>query len=171
MGNIFTKRAGEEGAQTGESKMIDSNKIDTIIGPNSNIKGDLHSKGTLRIDGTVEGNITSESTIILGEKGVANATLTAQQVIVGGTVHGNVIAEDRLEILSTGKMYGDVETAPSRFIVAEGVIFEGRCTMRSANKGGKAKASAATLRETGEKDLPKVETKAADLRKSVPAGT
>ncbi len=168
MDNIFTKRAGEDGAKPGESKMIDSNKIDTIIGPNSNIKGDLHSKGTLRIDGTVEGNITSESTIILGEKGVANATLTAQQVIVGGTVHGNVIAEDRLEILSTGRMYGDVETAPSRFIVAEGVIFEGRCTMRSG-KGGKMKMQAPSL-DRADKDRPKVESKTEQPRKSVPAG-
>lgn len=172
MGNIFTKRPGEDGASTGETKMIDSNKIDTIIGPNSNIKGDLHSKGTLRIDGTVEGNITSDSTIILGEKGVANATLTAKQVIVGGTVHGNVIAEDRLEILSTGRMYGDVETAPSRFIVAEGVIFEGRCTMRGSDTKTKVPASSSGSSTTADVDaLPaKVEPVRPAGRKSVPAG-
>lgn len=169
MGNIFTKRAGEDSVGSGETSTIDANKIDTIVGPNSVIKGELHSKGTLRIDGTVEGNVTSDSTIILGEKGVANATLTAKQVIIGGTVNGNVVAQDRLEILSTGRMYGDVETGPSRFIVAEGVIFEGRCTMRADDKNVRQPRAKATLVET---KSPKESGKPAETAdaEAVPAG-
>lgn len=139
MGNIFTKRGTEDAApaqapQPQESPMIDSSKIDTIIGPNSLIKGDLHSKGTLRVDGTIEGKVSSDSTIILGEKGVAKATLTAKQVVIGGTVHGNIVAHDRLEILSTGRVHGDVQTASARLLVAEGVIFEGRVAMGTGRK-------------------------------------
>lgn len=153
MGNIFTKRATEGGPPSqepttmNETPRVDSSKIDTIIGPNSTIKGDIHSKGTLRIDGNIEGKVTSDSTIILGEKGVAKATLTAQQVIIGGTVHGNIVATDRLEILSSGRVHGDVQTATARLIIAEGVQFEGRVSMGAAKKseengrsGGQAQA-------------------------------
>lgn len=170
MGNIFTKRAGEDAGYSDASTPIDSNKIDTIIGPNSLIKGDLHSKGTLRVDGTVEGKLSSDSTVILGEKGVAKATITAQQVIIGGTVHGNVIAQDRLEILSTGRVYGDVQTASSRFIVAEGVIFEGRCTMgaRMAEPASKSESAIGNAKDkpTGS---PKVE-KESSSKATVAAG-
>jgi len=153
MGNIFTKRA-EDHPSKETSSVIDSNKIDTIVGPNSTIKGDLHSKGTLRIDGTVEGKVCSESTIILGEKGIAKATLEAQQVIIGGTVHGNVEASDRLEILSTGKVYGDICTASARFIVAEGVVFEGRVTM-GAKKGAQGQGgNAAPGKKVAEPSKP-----------------
>jgi len=113
-----------------------TDKVDTIIGPGSLIKGDLHSRGTLRIDGNVEGNIRSDSTVIIGEKGMVKANVTAALVVIGGTVHGNVHGREKVEVLSTGRMYGDVTTAASKFVVAEGVIFEGRCTM---NQGDGAK--------------------------------
>ncbi len=121
----------------GNHEMAGNDKVDTVIGANSVIKGDIHSRGTLRIDGTVEGNIRADSSVIVGEKGVVKANITASQVIVGGTVHGNVHGRERVEVLSTGRMYGDVTTAASKFVVAEGVIFEGRCTMNNqpdANK-------------------------------------
>ncbi len=111
--------------------MASSDKVDTVIGANSMIKGDLHSRGTLRVDGTVEGNIRADASVIVGEKGVVKASIMASQVIIGGTVHGNVHGRERVEVLSTGRLYGDVTTAASKFVVAEGVVFEGRCTMSS----------------------------------------
>ena len=113
--------------------MTNTDKVDTIIGPGSLIKGDLHSRGTLRVDGNVEGNIRADATIIVGEKGVVKANITAAHVIIGGTVHGNVHGREKVEVLSTGRMYGDVTTAASKFVVAEGVIFEGRCTMNQGD--------------------------------------
>jgi len=113
--------------------MSNTDKVDTVIGPGSLIKGDLHSKGTLRIDGNVEGNIRADATVIIGEKGVVKANVSAAHVVIGGTVHGNVHGREKVEVLSTGRMYGDVSTAASKFVVAEGVIFEGRCTMNQTD--------------------------------------
>lgn len=112
--------------------MAITDKVDTVIGSGSVVKGDIHSRGTLRIDGNVEGNIRADATIIIGEKGVVKANITAGHVVIGGTVHGNVHGREKVEVLSTGRMYGDVTTAASKFVVAEGVIFEGRCTMSQA---------------------------------------
>jgi cytoskeletal protein CcmA (bactofilin family) len=116
--------------------MSNTDKVDTVIGPGSLIKGDIHSRGTLRIDGNVEGNIRADATVIIGEKGVVKANVTAAHVVIGGTVHGNIHGREKVEVLSTGRMFGDVTTAASKFVVAEGVIFEGRCTMNQ-NDGSK----------------------------------
>jgi cytoskeletal protein CcmA (bactofilin family) len=113
----------------GLQDMASTDKVDSVIGASSLVKGDIHSRGTLRIDGTVEGNVRVDATVIIGEKGVVKANITANHVIIGGTVHGNVQGRERVEVLSTGRMYGDVTTAASKFVVAEGVIFEGRCSM------------------------------------------
>jgi cytoskeletal protein CcmA (bactofilin family) len=113
--------------------MPNTDKVDTVIGPGSLIKGDIHSRGTLRIDGNVEGNVRADATVIVGEKGVVKANLTAAHIVIGGTVHGNVHGREKVEVLSTGRMYGDVTTAASKFVVAEGVIFEGRCTMNQGD--------------------------------------
>ena len=113
--------------------MVNTDKVDTVVGPGSLVKGDIHSRGTLRIDGNVEGNIRADASIIIGEKGVVKANVIAGHIIVGGTVHGNVTARDKVEILSTGRLYGDVTTATAKFVVAEGVIFEGRCSMSESD--------------------------------------
>ncbi|GAB4338712.1 MAG: hypothetical protein Kow0099_13080 [Candidatus Abyssubacteria bacterium] len=112
--------------------MVDTSKVDTVIGPSTLVKGDIHSKGTLRVDGNVEGNIRSDSTVIIGEKGNVKANVVANHIVVGGTVHGNIHGREKVEVLSTGRLYGDVTTAPAKFVVAEGVIFEGRCSMSQA---------------------------------------
>jgi len=141
MTSIFgKKKPDDEGGGThkplvdskGSQKMAEPSKVETIIGPGATIKGEIHSRGTVRVDGNVEGKVTSDGSVIVGEKGVVNAEVTAGLVVIGGTVHGKVNGREKVEILSTGRLHGDVSTKPSKFVVAEGVIFEGRCTMGQA---------------------------------------
>lgn len=113
--------------------MADDGKVDSVIGPGLVVKGEIHSRGTIRVDGNVEGKIGSDSSVIIGEKGVVKSDIVAGHIIIGGTVHGTVTGRDKVELLSTGRLYGDVTTAAAKFVVAEGVIFEGRCTMSQAD--------------------------------------
>jgi cytoskeletal protein CcmA (bactofilin family) len=134
--------------------MVDSSKVDTVIGPSTLVKGDVHSKGTLRVDGNVEGNIRSDSTVIIGEKGNVKANVVANHIVVGGTVHGNIHGREKVEVLSTGRLYGDVTTAPAKFIVAEGVIFEGRCTMSQAAEAKPRVQKMSRPGEDGQEPVP-----------------
>ncbi|UCD56903.1 MAG: polymer-forming cytoskeletal protein [Candidatus Hydrogenedentota bacterium] len=135
MRDLFSKKKPDMNGEKpilkskGPQEMVDADKVDTVVGAGSIVKGDMHSRGTLRVDGNVEGNISAEASVIIGAKGDVKANIIAGRVIVGGTVHGNVTARDKVEILSTGRLYGDVTTAAAKFVVAEGVIFEGRCSM------------------------------------------
>jgi cytoskeletal protein CcmA (bactofilin family) len=101
--------------------------VDTVLGVGSDFKGQMFAKGTIRIDGRVEGNVTSEEGIIIGDKGVVKGNISAKSVILSGKVTGNISCIKRLEITPTGQLQGDIR-AP-RLVIAEGVVFKGNCDM------------------------------------------
>lgn len=100
-----------------------NNKLEALIGPNSEFKGDITTQGTFRIDGTFIGNIVADW-VILGDNGSIKGDMMARSVIIGGKVVGNVKAEELVEIKSTGQLTGDISTR--KLSVAEGGVFEGR---------------------------------------------
>jgi len=112
-----------------KSKNFDENKVVTICGPGTTVNGEIVSKGTIRIEGTVVGRVQSDDTIVVQESGRLKADLLAGQVIISGEVRANVSAQERVEITSTGKLLGDI-TAP-RVSLAEGALFEGQCATKA----------------------------------------
>lgn len=103
-------------------------KVVTIIGHGTTVVGEVKSQGTIRVEGVVSGRIHSDDTIVVHETGKVKADLVAGQVVISGEVEGNVFAHDRLEVNAKARLIGDI-TAP-RVGIAEGVLFEGTCTMR-----------------------------------------
>lgn len=104
------------------------NTVVTVIGQGTNIVGEIRSKGAVRIEGTVSGRIQCDDTIMIHETGRVKADLIAGQIVISGEVEGNVFAHDRLEVQPKARLIGDI-TAP-RVAIAEGVLFEGKCTMK-----------------------------------------
>jgi cytoskeletal protein CcmA (bactofilin family) len=101
-------------------------KLESLIGANSNFKGDIDTKGTLRIDGTMEGSVNADW-LILGEKALLKGDVTARGIVVGGRIEGNLKAKEIIEIKAKGQVYGDVST--SKLTVEEGGLFDGRSSM------------------------------------------
>jgi cytoskeletal protein CcmA (bactofilin family) len=98
-----------------------------FLGKGSRVSGKLAFEGTVRIEGHVEGEITAQDTLTIGESAVINAQITGTSVIIHGKVTGDITARRRLEIRAPGKVFGNI-SAPS-LVINEGVIFEGQCTM------------------------------------------
>ena len=105
-------------------------KLEVVIGSESVFRGELTSKGTVRIDGGFEGNISADCTII-GESGRVNGDITGKEVIIGGRITGNVRVTESVEIQPKGEVYGDIYT--SRLTMAEGGVFEGRSCMQKTS--------------------------------------
>lgn len=104
-------------------------KIETIIGPNSSFSGKLVCDGSVRIDGVCEaGLIQTVGNIVIGPDAKVAADLMAENVSVSGAVTGNIKAADRLEILSTGKVWGDVDVGT--FFLDEDGYFRGNLNTR-----------------------------------------
>jgi cytoskeletal protein CcmA (bactofilin family) len=101
-------------------------KLESLIGANSNFKGDIDTKGTLRIDGSMEGSVNADW-VILGEKALLKGDVAARGIVVGGRIEGNLKAKEIIEIKAKGQVYGDVST--SKLTVVEGGLFDGRSSM------------------------------------------
>jgi len=108
-------------------KNADLNRLDTLIGNGTIFDGTLTSKESICVEGLVKGKIICEGSVIVGEKGRVDADIFADTILLGGEVNGNISAKTRLEITTSGKLRGDIRTGS--LIIAEGVIFEGKCQM------------------------------------------
>ena len=101
-------------------------KLESLIGANSSFKGNIETKGTLRVDGSMEGNASADW-VILGEKASIKGDITARGIVVGGRIEGNLRAKEIVEIKSKGQVIGDVSSV--KFTIIEGGVFEGRSSM------------------------------------------
>jgi len=98
-----------------------------FLGENTSFEGKLSFHGTVRIDGHFKGEIYSDGTLIIGERGVVEADINTHCVVISGEVHGNIDTAHSTEIHPKGKVYGSIVT--SALVIHEGVIFEGNCRM------------------------------------------
>jgi cytoskeletal protein CcmA (bactofilin family) len=108
-------------------------KVTTIIGLGTEIKGNIKATGGMRIDGRVEGEIHLEGDLVVGEEGVVEAAVKTRNITIAGELRGNVEATGRIEIVSTGRLLGDIVV--SALIINEGALFDGNCQMRQAASG------------------------------------
>lgn len=109
--------------------------FDTIIGQNVKLQGNLSNQGAIQVNGTVEGQIESDSTVIIGANALVKGPIHAKIVEVSGEIHGSVVAEDRLELNPKAKVFGDVST--KNFVVKLGASFEGKSTILKDNEANK----------------------------------
>lgn len=101
--------------------------LEVIIGAESAIRGELTSKGTVRVDGSVEGSVTADC-LVIGEKGVVTGDAAVRQMVVGGRIVGNIRAAEGVDIQRTGDVCGDIFAV--RLSIADGGKFDGRSTMQ-----------------------------------------
>lgn len=86
---------------------LDSLPITTVVGNDMVFIGDIQGDGIVRIDGKVEGNITSKQGIILGEKAEVNGSLESDNIIIFGYIKGTIRTKE-LILRSTGSVHGDI---------------------------------------------------------------
>ena len=103
-----------------------SSGMETVIGAETIFQGTISSKGSIRVDGKIEGGVTEADSVVIGEKGEIQGDVSAHSVVVGGKVLGNITAAS-IEILTEALIHGDIKTAA--LAISEGANFEGNCTM------------------------------------------
>lgn len=99
----------------------------STIGENSYFTGKFFINGSLKIDGKFEGKSLQAEQLYIGTTGKVKTNITASSVIVEGIVIGNIVARNRVMLLPTSKILGDIRTP--ELIIQNGVILEGRCTI------------------------------------------
>jgi cytoskeletal protein CcmA (bactofilin family) len=114
----------ETSVRTPSAPAIDQNRGQTVLGRSVVVKGELAGAEDLLIEGQLEGTVRlQDHTLTVGQNGQVKAEVKARQVIVLGTVQGNITARDRVEIRKTGRVIGDLVSGG--LAIEEGAYFKG----------------------------------------------
>jgi cytoskeletal protein CcmA (bactofilin family) len=89
-------------------------EIDTLIGEKSRLNGDIRFKGGLHVDGRVEGSVIAEGgaedgLVVVSERGSIKGTITAPKIVVNGTVDGDIVCSDKLELQEKARVTGNIQ--------------------------------------------------------------
>ena len=106
----------------------------TTIGTGMTIKGELRGEGPVTLRGQFEGDIVLEGTLHVGPEGRVDANITAHAIVIAGAVRGNLSAETRVEILSTGAFTGTVKSGS--FAAADGATVKSEVWVERAGRPG-----------------------------------
>lgn len=104
-----------------------SNGLDSLLGVGVDCEGSASVEGTLRLDGSYRGQLEVGETLIIGSTGSFVGRAVAAEVVIGGSLKGEVLGTERVELQKGARMEGDVLTRS--FVVEPGVFFEGSCRM------------------------------------------
>jgi len=104
-----------------------SRKLETIVGNDTHIAGKTSVRGTIRVDGIVEGDVQADW-VVVGETGKILGNTRTRGMVVGGSVEGNIDATETVELREKATMVGEIH-AP-KLAISEGAVFDGRARMR-----------------------------------------
>ena len=108
-----------------KKREIEEGKITGFFDKETEIKGDLHFKGTFRVDGRFKGKIDSGSILIIGESGKVEADVKIGHIIINGEIKGNITASEKVEVNSNGRVFGTIISP--KLVVEEGAYLEASC--------------------------------------------
>ncbi len=112
----------------------------TYIAAGSKVTGEISGSSEVLVDGVFQGRLDLDSNVVIGREGRVKGEITANAVRVEGKVTGDVRGHERVEVMASGTLEGDISA--SRVVIAEGAFFKGKVEMASqhsgspSNKGG-----------------------------------
>jgi cytoskeletal protein CcmA (bactofilin family) len=109
------------------SDFADFKNPDTLIGLGVYVEGTLEAEGDVQINGKFKGKLVTNGDAIIGDSANIDANIDAHNVYVAGEVKGNILAQEKIEIMETGRVLGNVES--SALSIEPGGILKGKSSM------------------------------------------
>ena len=114
-------------------------EVVAFIGPGVEFKGEISYQGSVQIDGMLDGEINTEGTLLIGEQAVLNAKVRAGSVVSKGKMTGDIVANEKVQLLSTAVVDGSLKTPQLSMEI--GVVFNGDISMSSGESASDDKSS------------------------------
>lgn len=112
---------------------IKEGRLSGYVGNGTTLTGETSFQAMLRIDGHLTGRVTSETgTLVIGASGQVDANIAVAAAVINGTVNGDIVASEKLQLGRTARVIGNVQTP--RLVLEDGAILEGNCTMLRAKE-------------------------------------
>jgi len=110
-------------------------KLDTVVGPESQVTGDFRVAGSLRLDGNVEGRIDVSEIFMTGPRALLKGEIHCRDAVIAGRTEGNIHASESVELQSGAQVLGNV--ACKSLVIQRDCLFQGNCAMtRTENPAG-----------------------------------
>lgn len=122
---IFNKPSNDRPATRLDTGAAESSM--SVIGSGMRITGDIESNGVIKVEGVVEGAVRGARQLLLGKGGAIHGDVHAVDAVLGGTIVGNVVASERVEVQGTSSIEGDILTRS--LVVYEGGVINGNVRM------------------------------------------
>ncbi len=116
----------------GKIEGVKTGGAETIVGTSVKLKGNLKSDGDIIIDGIVTGELKTKGSVIIGPNANIIANIKAKDITVSGSVQGNIEATDRLDIMETGRVIGDISA--NILSISAGALFTGNSKMNDSHR-------------------------------------
>ena len=114
----------------------------SVLDAQLTVRGDIETDGTLRVDGRLDGSIRRADIVVIGSGATVVGDISAREVIVGGSVQGNVTATTRIELQPSAVVTGDIDAGA--IMIQEGCVVQGRLTVTNAPSAKERPAKAKT---------------------------
>ncbi len=119
---------------------IKEGRLSGFVGHGTTLSGETQFHAMLRVDGHLVGTVSSEAgTLIIGNNGQVDANIAVAAAMVNGTVNGDIVASEKLQLGRTARVMGNISSP--RLIIEEGAILEGSCSMMRALEKQEADAA------------------------------
>ena len=116
----------------------------SVLDAQLTVRGDIETDGTLRVDGRLDGSIRRADIVVIGNGATVVGDISAREVIVGGSVQGNVTATTRIELQPSAVVTGDIDAGA--IMIQEGCVVQGRLTVTNTPTAKERPAKAAKAR-------------------------
>ena len=117
-----------------DKKVPPPGSVPTYIGKGMRFEGKFWGTRPIWIEGEVRGSVDCDSEVIIGESGKVDATIRASIIKVNGFVEGELFASKQIEIMSKGRVRGNITNIPGSLVIHDGGIVEGQCSTETAEK-------------------------------------
>ncbi|MDQ3489459.1 MAG: polymer-forming cytoskeletal protein [Acidobacteriota bacterium] len=112
---------------------IKEGRLSGFVGHGTTLTGETEFQAMLRVDGHLVGTVSSDSgTLIVGTNGQVDANVAVSSAMINGSVNGDIIATEKIQLGRTSRVIGNVQTP--RLLVEDGAVLEGSCTMLKARE-------------------------------------
>jgi cytoskeletal protein CcmA (bactofilin family) len=109
------------------AKNRDQGKLDTVIGPETSVKGDFRVAGGVRLDGQVEGRMDITETLVTGPRSLLKGEVHCRDAVIAGRIEGNVFAAETVELQTGAQVFGNISS--KGLVIQRDCVFQGNCTM------------------------------------------
>jgi cytoskeletal protein CcmA (bactofilin family) len=112
------------------AKNENDGRLDTVIGPQTSVRGDFHVTGGVRLDGQVEGRMDVSETVVTGPKSLLKGELHCRAAVIAGRIEGDIYAEETVELQTGAQVFGNISS--KGLVIQPDCMFQGNCTMMGA---------------------------------------